>query len=671
MDQRLLQFYNNQIHFLIQEKNIVYGLCVDLTTDEVIARVDRYLKLSFLENQKDINDWLKRKIYKYISYPDEVIEIEKVINRTNLLDKYIKGHKNFSLRHYFLWNNEVYHCCLNVHLFDNPINQHIQGYLFWQNDTKNYIDSKITDILYKNDYKALALIDVRHQNAYIRLNNFDLTHEYEKQYLDYKRIIEYISIHQVAPNYQEQFLKLSSLSNLKENMSYLGHYSFKVFNENNKIERYTYYWFDKEKEILLCVVDDMTRELEIDSVTGSYTREGFFNHASEIIRRNPTQDFAIMYFNVVDFKVINDLYGSEVGDKILREFVNCFQNSFLKPIMIARIVADQFVLLVHQQNIEYEKLSTFLKYSYKDKAIHIDIYGKCGIYIVPKNTKHSILDMCDRAKLAKKYISNRYLKPYAVYNEKMKSDYEERSMSLIQLDEAINNKEIQVYYQPIYDAQTEKVVSAEALVRWHSPTNGVILPGKFIPALEESGHITVLDTYVYQSVQEFMEKECQDIPIKISVNLSRMDLMNQNIMSLILENEGKQHINYEVTESAYSSLSVNANDFLSTLHQRGNTILVDDFGSGVSSLSTIRDFEFDIIKIDMGFVRNIGHSQSNDSILASLIELIHRLGMKVVAEGVETKEQLDFLKEHGCDFIQGFYFSKPLIKNDFKKLISN
>ena len=100
-------------------------------------------------------------------------------------------------------------------------------------------------------------------------------------------------------------------------------------------------------------------------------------------------------------------------------------------------------------------------------------------------------------------------------------------------------------------------------------------------------------------------------------------------------------------------------------------ILMDDFGSGVSSLSTIRDFEFDIIKIDMGFVRNIGYSQSNDSILASLIEMIHRLEIKVVAEGVETKEQLDFLKEHGCDFIQGFYFSKPLIKNDFKKLISN
>ena len=415
----------------------------------------------------------------------------------------------------------------------------------------------------------------------------------------------------------------------------------------------------------------MTRELEIDSITGAYTREGFFNHASEILRRNSTQDFAIMYFNVADFKVINDLYGSEVGDKILRGLVNYFQDSFLKPITIARIVADQFAILVRQENIAYEKLSTYLKYPYKDKTHHIDVYGKCGIYLIPKNTKHSVLEMCDRAKLAKKYISNRYLKPFAVYNEKMKSEYEEKSMSFMQLDEAINNKEIQVYYQPIYDAQTEKVVSAEALVRWHSPTNGVILPGKFIPALEESGHISVLDTYVYQCVQNFIEEECQDLPIKISVNLSRMDLMNQNIMGLILKNEKEEHINYEVTESAYATLSENANDFLSTLHQRGNMILVDDFGSGVSSLSTIRDFEFDIIKIDMGFIRNIGHSQSNDSILISLIEMIHRLGMKVVAEGVETKEQLDFLKEHGCDFIQGFYFSKPLIRNDFKKLISN
>ena len=132
------------------------------------------------------------------------------------------------------------------------------------------------------------------------------------------------------------------------------------------------------------------------------------------------------------------------------------------------------------------------------------------VFILFRNeTTLNILDVYDRAKLAKNYISNRYLKPYAVYNEKMKSDHEERSMSLIQLDEAIKNKEFQVYYQPIYDGQTEKNCFGRSLVRWHSPTNGVILPSKFIPALEESGYITILDTYVYQSVQEFLEKECQ------------------------------------------------------------------------------------------------------------------------------------------------------------------
>lgn len=207
---------------------------------------------------------------------------------------------------------------------------------------------------------------------------------------------------------------------------------------------------------MLCVVDDMTRELEIDSVTETYTREGFFRRTNEIIKRNTQQEFAIMYLNLVDFKIINDLYGYEIGDMILNDLVVQLQNSFLKPILVARMVADQFTLLINKRNLDYEKLIKYLHFTYHYESITLDIYGRCGIYLIPHETTLNISDMCDRAKLAKNYISNRYLKPYAVYNEKMKSDHEERSMSLIQLDEAIKNKEFQVYYQPIYDAQTEK-----------------------------------------------------------------------------------------------------------------------------------------------------------------------------------------------------------------------
>ena len=284
-------------------------------------------------------------------------------------------------------------------------------------------------------------------------------------------------------------------------------------------------------------------------------------------------------------------------------------------------------------------------------------------------------DMCDRAKLAKLYIPNQYVQPYAIFNEDMKYDYEQRSLALIQLDDAIKNSEIKVFYQPIYDAKTKQIASAEALVRWVSP-KGVILPGKFIPALEESGHITKLDTYVHKSVRRFMENRYKNGKkiVRVAVNLSRMDLMDDEIMDLIIddvkdEHYSKQMVNYEVTESAYADVSGKGTNFLMQLHDNGVKLLIDDFGSGMSSFSTLRDYDFDIIKLDMGFVQKLGENKKYNNIVMSIIELAHRLDMKVVAEGVETKEQADCLKEYGCDYLQGFYFSKPLPEEEFAKLL--
>ena len=280
-------------------------------------------------------------------------------------------------------------------------------------------------------------------------------------------------------------------------------------------------------------------------------------------------------------------------------------------------------------------------------------------------------DMCDRAKLAKLYIPNQYVQPYAIFNEDMKYDYEQRSLALIQLDDAIKNSEIKVFYQPIYDAKTKQIASAEALVRWVSP-KGVILPGKFIPALEESGHIT----YVHKSVRRFMENRYKNGKkiVRVAVNLSRMDLMDDEIMDLIIddvkdEHYSKQMVNYEVTESAYADVSGKGTNFLMQLHDNGVKLLIDDFGSGMSSFSTLRDYDFDIIKLDMGFVQKLGENKKYNNIVMSIIELAHRLDMKVVAEGVETKEQADCLKEYGCDYLQGFYFSKPLPEEEFAKLL--
>ena len=338
--------------------------------------------------------------------------------------------------------------------------------------------------------------------------------------------------------------------------------------------------------------------------------------------------------------------------------------------------ADRFAILVEQKNLDYTRLTELLHTVYEKADMKVDIYGICGIYLVPEHCTLSVSEMYDRAKLAKNWIKNQYVQPYAVFQEQMKADYEQTSIAISQLEDAIKNGEIQIYYQPIYDAHTEKIVSAEALARWNSAEHGIMLPGKFVPALEESGHITLLDTCVHHKIYDFLrDRKAKGMPtVKIAMNLSRMDLMDDSIMQLILKDirdteEDVKQVSYEITESAYATISPAGMDFLKTLHKSGTSILMDDFGSGVSSFSTIREYEFDVLKLDMGFTRRIGTNIKNDNIIISVIDLAHRLDMKVIAEGVETREQADFLKENGCDFFQGYYFSRPVPQDQFEALL--
>lgn len=284
--------------------------------------------------------------------------------------------------------------------------------------------------------------------------------------------------------------------------------------------------------------------------------------------------------------------------------------------------------------------------------------------------------MCDRAKLAKNYISNQYVQPYAIYDESMKMEYDDNSRVMINLEQAIEKNEFCVYYQPVYDAKTEEIVSAEALVRWIPDKKNPVLPGRFIPVLENSGHITKLDTFVNRTVREMIRKRKQEGKkvLPVAVNLSRMDLMDKDIMGRIWENVNDKKIpvsmfHYELTESAYADITESGSEFLTGLQKKGAKILIDDFGSGISSFSTVRDYEFDIIKLDMGFVQKIGTSKKTDNILIALIDLAHSLDMKVIAEGVETKEQTEFLKKNGCDYFQGFYYAKPMSQDEFEAML--
>ena len=309
------------------------------------------------------------------------------------------------------------------------------------------------------------------------------------------------------------------------------------------------------------------------------------------------------------------------------------------------------------------------------KGKNVNVLMKCGVYHISDKTLE-VRTMCDRAKLAKSSITEDAKNPYAIFDEKMQENYLSKNELMERLNLAIEREEFRVYYQPIVDLHTGEIVAAEALARWVTPEYGVVSPEVFIPTLEESGMIAAVDLQMEKSVKGFLENRDQEgLPIvPIDMNLSWKDFCNTDIIKQVIHNLKEMNypkgmIRVEVTESSYASIVGENREILQTMKDFGVKLLVDDFGNGYSSFSTIRDFDFDMIKLDKGFIQKIGKSEKSDNIISILIHLGHQIGSEVVAEGVETKEQADFLLELGCDYIQGYYYYKPMPEDEFAQIL--
>lgn len=333
--------------------------------------------------------------------------------------------------------------------------------------------------------------------------------------------------------------------------------------------------------------------------------------------------------------------------------------------------------LLDVDTLNYDELSRLCHRIYIEGDKKFNFYGRCGIYIIHDKTKN-ISGMCDRAKLAKKYIVDDYAKPYAIYDQSMRDGFVTKKEFTSELLRALQEHEFKGYYQPIYEAKTEKLAFAEALVRWEHPTQGLLLPGKFIPAFEENGYISELDFFVASHSSEFIKNRIinNKFAVPVAGNLSRMDFYNLKLTDMLISNiknacfpAGFARI--EITESAYSSLMEHNGEWLNTIKDFGIEIILDDFGSGYSSFSSIRNFDFEIVKLDKGFIQQIGITRKLEIIIKHIIDMAHDIGIKVIAEGVETKQQFDFLVKTDCDYIQGFYYSRPLPEKDFEKLLDN
>lgn len=431
---------------------------------------------------------------------------------------------------------------------------------------------------------------------------------------------------------------------------------------------------DNSNRFLACLTD-ITMILDRDWMTDEYSRSGFLTRTEQLLKEPEYQEgYSIIYANIEGFKAVNDVLGTQSGDMVIFQEKDALIQS-LKPVLIARLESDHFAILTKTKNITEETMDKLCHQSYSEGTKRLPILIRCGIYNI-HNASKKVPHMLDQAKLAEQSIPADHGIPYAVCNERMSQDYVNHRIFISELDSALKKGEFLPYYQPIVDAKTGEIVSAEALIRWKHSERGMIPPGMFIPVFEKEGLTTKLDSFMVNSVLNFninRMKNGQKV-VPCAVNLSRVDFYDTKLLDILkqkLENQEnvQDMLKLEVTESAYAVLESDALSFLEEMHKLRLSIMLDDFGSGMSSLSTLELCDFNTIKLDMGFIRKIGKSEKTEAIIRHTIGMAHDMGAKVVAEGVEDKEQLEFLQEVGCDMIQGYYFYKPMPEEEFAGLL--
>ncbi len=416
---------------------------------------------------------------------------------------------------------------------------------------------------------------------------------------------------------------------------------------------------------------------QYDSVTDLFNREYFLEYETIVDQYYPEDQKDMIAVNVNRFHVINATHGLELGDEVLATIGRCIKKYVQAYYGIAaRFDADNFYLYIksddHAQRL-YDAICNSLKEILEDSDSRI----RMGIY---KNASANAdyARRLDYAHLACNSIKGNYTEHVAYYDDEI-SKKENREEKLIHdLDRALEEEQFKVFFQPKYAIRSgePKLASAEALIRWVHPELGMISPGLFIPLFEDNGLISKVDRYVWKNAAKQVAKWKKEygISIPVSVNVSRMDMLSENLaeeFQAIVDEEGIDVHNFllEVTESAYTDDQANIISVVKELREKGFRIEMDDFGTGYSSLNMLTNLPFDVLKLDMVFVRNIHSDERALKLVEFIMEIARYLNVTVVAEGVELKEQYEVLKDLGCDVIQGYYFSKPLCAEDFEKLI--
>lgn len=436
-------------------------------------------------------------------------------------------------------------------------------------------------------------------------------------------------------------------------------------NEWRKVEQVA-----KDQQLAL-----MHRYIEKDSLTGIYNRETFYRKATALMQNNHGVSYDVLYFDIRGFKAINDRFRLDTGNLVLKTAAVYFQVLAGESGLCGRIEADHFAICLPASQVDMENIMEGLDHTIQSLGISHNIIFYAGVYPVD-NAFLPINQMCDRAYMALNRIKGKDKTRYAYYDKSMRDRMLEEQMIVRDMEFALAGRQFSIYLQPVYNIKTNQIVAAEVLVRWNHPQSGMIAPDCFIPVFERNGFIARLDRFVWEEACRFlaMQKERGGKVIPVSVNVSCLNFYNPDLLEFLqrlvekyaLE---KWMLKFEVTETAYADNPQQLREMIQKLRANGFSVLVDDFGSGDSSLTLLKDLPVDALKLDRSLLREAEQSKRAAVIMETVVAMAKKLDMGIIVEGVETKSQVEYLSRIGCTDIQGYYFSRPLPEADFSILL--
>ena len=422
------------------------------------------------------------------------------------------------------------------------------------------------------------------------------------------------------------------------------------------------------------------RFLEYDFLTGIYGQQKFYQATRELLDQRAGANFAFIHFDIDRFRIINTLYGSKEGDRLIH-----FVAGAIRKVMTAygrgtygRLGGDVFGMCVpYEDGAAIYHILEGIRAEIRKHSVHYYLETCAGIYLVD-DPDMEVAAMHDNAEIAAAQCKGQYMVHDVLYTEEIGQKVLREQHIIDEMDAALAEQQFIVYFQPKYQLKKMAPYGAEALVRWKKPSGEIVLPNEFIPIFERNGFITNLDYYVWEKVCQFIDSELSQgrNPAPISVNVSRVNLYNPDFMDSLIDLIHRYHIpphylNLELTESVFSEDAELIQRAVNYLHDAGFTILMDDFGSGYSSLNILKDVDLDVLKIDMKFFSKGNTAEKGAKIIEAVIRMAESLDMMVIAEGVEEKHQVDFLNDLGCDYIQGYYFGRPMSQDQYEKLTNH